>query len=303
MMLRDFDLSASRTVNLDLSVINMSGAVTLNGAQMPDDPMGYRRGDVRFRRLDTGDILDIPVGATGAASYQTDLYAGKYNLEFDSNDTDQTVLPYMETFVRGGLDIQTASILDFDLEAYTVSGTVTKNGVLMPDDPAGYRRGDIRFVFKLNGSIFDAAFGATGAAVYSAYLYAGGYDLRVDSNDTDQTVLPDLEMPLMKGCISGDTGCTTPPDDLTGSWVVIFDYWTGTMTMDLTQSGDTLSGYASVWWGSGPISGTRNGNSVEWTVAGSLRTDYLGEVINGCTMFGTGDSSTSTTGWVAFRTQ
>jgi hypothetical protein len=26
-------------------------------------------------------------------------------------------------------------------------------------------------------------------------------------------------------------------------------------------------------------------------------------VVNGCTMFGTGDSSSSTTGWVAFRTQ
>ena len=303
MMLRGFDLTASRTVNLDLKVITMTGAVTLNGAQMPDDPMGYRRGDVRFRRLDTGYFLDIPVDAAGPATYMTSLYAGKYNLEFDSNDTDQTVLPDLEIFVRGGLDIQTNSTLDFDLQAYTVSGTVTKNGVPMPDDPSGYRRGDMRFVYKLTGSIFDAGFGAAGAAVYSAYLYAGGYDLRVDSNDTDQTVLPDLEMPLMKGCITADTGCTTPADDLTGSWVVLFDYWTGTMTMDLIQSGDTLSGYASVWWGSGPISGTRNGNSVEFHVAGSTATDYLGEVINGCTMFGTGDSSASSTGWVAFRTQ
>jgi len=304
MLLRDYDLSSSRTVNLDLKVVTISGAVTLNGAQMPDDPYGYRRGDVRFRRLDTGYFLDIPIEATGPATYTTGLYAGKYNLEFDSNDTDQTVLPYLETFVRGGLDIQTNSVLDFDLQAYTVTGTVTKNGAPMPDDPYGYVRGDIRFVYKLNGSIFDAGFGAAGAAVYSAYLYSGGYDLRVDSNDTDQTVLPDLEMPLMKGCVTGDTGCTTSPDDLTGSWVVMFDYWTGTMTMDLVQNGNTLSGYASVWWGSGPISGTRSGNSVEFSVAGAIRTDYIGEVINGCTMFGTGDSSTGTsTGWVAFRTQ
>ncbi len=63
---------------------------------MPDDTILDRqpRGYLRFIEKKTGDTLSIGIGETGAATYQSGIFAGNYDVWFraDTSD-DQDVLP------------------------------------------------------------------------------------------------------------------------------------------------------------------------------------------------------------------
>ena len=73
----------------------MSGEVTVNGAQMPDDADldSYPRGYLVLVDVDTGERAHISVGETGPASFTQELFAGSYDVYFQTGDYDQTVFP------------------------------------------------------------------------------------------------------------------------------------------------------------------------------------------------------------------
>jgi hypothetical protein len=65
--------------------------------------------------------------------------------------------------------------------------------------------------------------------------------------------------------------------DLTGTWSadVVLDAGNGTATFKLTQMGDTLSGTYTGVLGDAKVTGTVNGNQVQW----SFQSDQAGKIV------------------------
>ena len=111
----------------------------------------------------------------------------------------------LSTLLVDDLAVDATATRNFAAATVSLSGAVTMNGVVMPDD--GYLdsspRGWVRFVDKRTGDAAFAGVGELGAGNWSALLFAGSYDVFFDSNeDYYQTVLPDaLSTRLRVGCL------------------------------------------------------------------------------------------------------
>lgn len=202
-------------LNIDVPVITISGTVTLNGASMPDDTDldGFHRGWLEFRDTATNHTVTAFLGETGASMFDVELFAGTYDILVQSRDAQyQTVLPDgARALLRSGVVFDTDTIQNFDLRVITVSGDVTLNGAVMPDDTDldGFHRGWLDFRDKATNHIVSAFLGETGASVYSVELFAGAYDILVQSRDVQyQTVLPDGARTMLDSAVVFDVDTT-----------------------------------------------------------------------------------------------
>jgi hypothetical protein len=294
---RGVALTASGPLDLDLATTHVHGTITVDGKPMPDDTV--TRGNLVFVEATTGDQFSVSAGTTGAATYDATLFAGTYGVTF-ATSSSSTTLPIQSTHV---LDKALSGDvpLDVPLKTLTVTGAVKVNGGAMPD--ATSVRGYVVLLDKLTGSRVDVGVGTTGPASYTTRVFDGGYDVLFEGG-ASQTALPAVDDRVLSGCVPVDTSCSLSDKDLTGSWLATFPGW-GTMDLELTETGDTLGGFASATWGSGSVTnGTRSGSSVKMTATSSVDIAMTGDVANGCVMTGTAVASTGyTTDWVAQRLQ
>jgi hypothetical protein len=87
-----------------LKTVKVSGALTMNGAPMPDNTLSpsYRRGTIVLTNRDTGTTASISAGPTGA-SYTGTLFAGTYDVDFTGYDEGyQNVVPSQRARLRRG---------------------------------------------------------------------------------------------------------------------------------------------------------------------------------------------------------
>jgi hypothetical protein len=297
---RGFALAASTSLDVALAVAHVSGTVTVNGAAVPDDTSD--RGDARFVDLSTGSAVTASVGTSGPAQYTALLYAGKYALFFDSTNSSQHVLPQLTANVNDLLDIEADASQPFDLQTISLSGSITLNGDTMPTDPGSASRGYLWLSNPLTGDGLAIDVGASGAATYQTTVYAGSYDFAFDPGPR-QTVLPQDPVRALRGCLDLGAACTASENDLSGNWMINFLSGWRPVSLSLTQSGSTLNGYSSAWWGSGPVTnGSVQGTSVVMTVGGGETADLTGTVLNGCAMSGHAQSSSGMqSDWIAER--
>jgi type III secretory pathway component EscS len=190
-------LEQSGALNLDLKVITVSGTLTVNGKAMGDDTVldNRPRGYLRFIDSVTADTTSVSLGETGAASYSALLYAGTYDVQLYSlGEDDQDVLPRAATTeLLAQKSLMQSGALNHDIKVITVSGTLTVNGKAMADDTVldNRPRGYLRFIDSVTNDTTSVSLGETGAASYSALLYAGSYDVQLYSpGEDDQDVLP-----------------------------------------------------------------------------------------------------------------
>jgi len=80
-------------LNYDLVRTTVSGEVTVNGQQMADDTDldSYPRGYLVLVAVDTGERAHISMGETGAATFAQEIFAGSYDVYFQTGDYDQDV--------------------------------------------------------------------------------------------------------------------------------------------------------------------------------------------------------------------
>lgn len=176
-------LNQSGSLNFDVGVIEVTGAITVNGGQMPNDGRfdGQDRGAVQFTDEVTGSTIMADVGEMGPGTYRTPLLTGRYKISFQSNaEFAQDVLPpSARTVLNPGIDLLTSGSLGFDLPVVNISGQITVNGGQMANDGRldGQERGSLVLTEQATGSSIVTALGETGAATYQTTAFAGTYDV------------------------------------------------------------------------------------------------------------------------------
>ncbi|MDP3501750.1 MAG: hypothetical protein Q8S33_15540 [Myxococcales bacterium] len=110
-------LSSSQVLNWDLPVVTASGTLSVNGAQMPSSLAATRRGVVRFRNKKTGSATAVDIGPTGAGVFSTLLFAGTYNVSFETSATTSPALPIdsATALANGCVDASACSASPTDL--------------------------------------------------------------------------------------------------------------------------------------------------------------------------------------------
>ena len=290
-LLKDVSVTATLAQDFNLETVPVGGTVTLNGAQMPDNSYTYDRGALRFYNKKSADYLSVSLKSTGAATYNTTVFKGLYDVKLYPNSAgDQTVLPDLNIRVGKNVDIQTVQELNYDAKTVMVGGTVTLNGAQMPGNTYTYDRGWLRFVYKDGSDYLDTSLGSTGPATYNAELFAGVYDVFVNPNDKgDQTVLPPVRIKVHTGCAAISSDCALDAGDISGTWDVAAESpsW-GTWTFTITQNGDAVGGSFVNWYNqSGEITeGSRSGNDIDFIIQPYCTVQVHATVVNGCVMTG-----------------
>lgn len=235
-------LNADRVLSYDVGTASLSGTVTLNGAQMPDNILNqyYDRGYVRFTELASGSTLSFPLGITGPANYTGEVFKGTYRVLLSPSGADyQDVLPDLMHELEQGVTFGGASMRDFNVNTAEVKGVITLDGGQMPANTLNEynERGYVRFTDTVSGGRLSFPIGITGMAEYIGDLYTGTYKVELAPNDADyQNVMPEMYKKLE------DTLAVT--GDLVKHYPVETVSFTATVTLNGTQMPDnTLNQY------------------------------------------------------------
>ena len=281
-------VKANLVKNFNLKTVDISGTLTLNGQQMPDETNSYTRAYVRFSDLRSADSISFTLGSSGAATYSATIFAGKHDILLGEGSSSQKVLPRITTTLAYSQNLQANATRDFNLKMRNVKGTVTLNGKQMPDETNSYTRAYLRFTDRLLNDSLSVSLGAKGQASYAMNIFTGTYDLSLGEGSSSQKVLPRITLPLKKGCYSVP-GCTASKKDISDGWRLVPDaaYWVD-VNMTIKQSGGTLTGPWSSRWGSGTIAnGKISGDNVYFEYADNYCSFKVnGTLMSGCLMNG-----------------
>lgn len=173
-LLAEIDLQSSGVLDVDIPLIEVSGAITLAGGALPDETGD--RGALAFARAT--DVVSVALASSGPKDYRLGLMPGEYTIAYTANPglCDGVTAPAMPC--AGGplqkLPLMASGTLDVDIPVVAISGQVTLDGAALPDQPAD--RGSVVFTGAGESSLSVAL--ATGPfAGYAVTLLPGTYDV------------------------------------------------------------------------------------------------------------------------------
>ncbi|MBA3547832.1 MAG: hypothetical protein H0T76_15220 [Nannocystis sp.] len=177
-------LQASGVLDLDVSKVDVTGVVTVNGAVVPDGTGD--RGAIRLRPAAVeggGEILSQPFGATGPVDYALSVVAGSYVVELAANPAqcngEPPVTPCVGGIVVATVKLVASGVLDVDVPMIEVSGKVTLGGAALPD--AAGDRGSLLFTRGAAEGV-PVALGAADPVDYVLGLIPGSYTISYVAN-------------------------------------------------------------------------------------------------------------------------
>ncbi|MBS1151178.1 MAG: hypothetical protein H6Q89_2876 [Myxococcaceae bacterium] len=173
---RALALSASGNLDLDLPIVQVSGAVTVNGQAVAG--ASTERGRLKLVDVD-GEGPSVSLGTTGPAQWTTRVYAGAHDVVVSRAGCSAGPLPCQTRKARSAVPLTAAGVLDLDLKVLDVSGQVLANGQALGPSSRGSSRGTLSL--KSEGSGPSVDLGISGAATYQVKLYEGSYELAVDN--------------------------------------------------------------------------------------------------------------------------
>jgi hypothetical protein len=193
-------LTQTGVLDLDLHSVALSGAITLNGAPLPDATAS--RGALTFVSSDGRTTANVSLGTTGAASYALRLPPARYDVNFTPNAaactaTQTSATPCNGGTLRAGVSVTTDGALDIDISAVTISGAVTLAGAALPT--ASMSRGAISFAGADGGAPASTPLGSSGAVSYRVTLLRGSYDVRFTGNGAACAATPAPAVPCNDG--------------------------------------------------------------------------------------------------------
>ncbi len=80
----------------DVPVVSVGGTVTLGGAVLPDSPSHQTRGNITFHDKLTGMAYPFPLSASGPGSVSGSIFAGSYDVTFDTGLDAGLLVPLSE---------------------------------------------------------------------------------------------------------------------------------------------------------------------------------------------------------------
>lgn len=178
-------VSTPGTLSFDLALAQLSGSVTLGGAQLPDSPMlpdGGDRGFLVFTQRASGKQSGFGVGANGPAHYSGQLFAGDYDVAFVTAAANVTGMPNgVPTSLELGAHLSGPRPHDYDLELVNLSLSVALDGGALED--GGVQLIDPLTAFQVNLPL------TAPPATFGTQLFTGKYDVLLALGNRGQVVL------------------------------------------------------------------------------------------------------------------
>jgi hypothetical protein len=172
-LLTDFEVTESRELAFDLETVALSGTLTVNGAAMPDS--SDDRGTLELRSTAEDDRYYAVIGPSGPATFETVVFAGAYDVFFQTTTTPVAELP-----LRARVQLARAESLDsdrelaYDLRVADVSVELTSNGAALPPSADAFR-GRISFRDWLTNTVYNFDIGAEGTTSFDARVFPSDY--------------------------------------------------------------------------------------------------------------------------------
>ena len=176
-------IGADVRVDLDLRTTSVHTTVTKNGAPLADATTA--RGTISFRPID-GSLPVAQALGTAQSAFETKLFVGDYAVHIDTHGSTANVLPVGGTIVLASRKLEAGpSQVALEVRTVNVSGVVKQDGHDLAAETGSGVRG-LEFVNTPYRTY--VAVPTTAAPSYAVELFAGTYDVRVQS--TTSTVLP-----------------------------------------------------------------------------------------------------------------
>ncbi len=196
-------LTVDGALTHDLSVVDITGAVTLNG-QAVSAASSQVRGEVLFKDPTYGTVASS-LGSSCNTTYRARLYPSSYQVLFrntkDCAPTDSQPLPCQgEAEVEASAALTASGSRDFNLQAVTLSGVIQVNGAPMAATTSGQARGVMRFA-TFGASPASRPLTSSGVANYQVRLLPGQYDVGIENQfDCNATSALPCQQQVLAGC-------------------------------------------------------------------------------------------------------
>ncbi|MCC7071140.1 MAG: hypothetical protein IT383_07450 [Deltaproteobacteria bacterium] len=179
----DLDVTADLTVNVEPTLVTVSGALHYDGQAITDVQLEdyYPEAYVRFVNRDTRSSY-LYSQTSGATTYTLKIPRGRYDVSLDL-EYGESVDDYLGDPIRvaSNLDVQGATTVNVEPTLVTVSGSLHYDGQVISDVQleASYPEAYVRFSNKETASQYLYAQTA-GATSYSLKIPRGAYDVALD---------------------------------------------------------------------------------------------------------------------------
>lgn len=227
----DLEITASRTVDLDMETVRIGGIVRLDGALLPDVAPPTERGRIAFvdpLAPEGYAIADFSLLSTGPVIYDATLFAGTYDIVFSAIQC----LPGLPC-TNGAVDTSRAFTVDetynVELSTRRVRGAVTVDGNPFPD--ANVFRGALTVIGDRGSG--TTPFPVTGDATFDVRVFPGDYAFVVEP-PVPGTCVPGMAPGIP--CTSTSYGEQTIVSDAN----MDFDIQTATFSGRVTVEGEPL---------------------------------------------------------------
>jgi len=183
-LLEGLPLNADGELAVDVQAVRVQGAVTLNGARLPDDD--GERGALAFvLPSSASELRTRPLGSRGAARYDVALLPGHYDVRWEGTqprcaEEEATVAPCNGGKLLDAVPLTLSGVLDVDVPAVTVQGSVTLEGARLPDELSS--RGNLAWSLVSQGRTAADGLLSRGARRYELTLLAGDYLVWLQAN-------------------------------------------------------------------------------------------------------------------------
>jgi hypothetical protein len=183
---RALSLTTDGVLDAPLRRVQVKGNVTLEGAGMPAATAS--RGTLSFSLPGAGAASTAAFGSSGNVSYGMSLWPGTYDVALSANAALCTgaapapAVPCIGGSLRAGVRLEADGVLDLDIPAITVSGTVTLNGAALPAETMSRGSVGVSRVAAEGGAGASFSLGTNSAPTYTATVMPGSYLFRHVAN-------------------------------------------------------------------------------------------------------------------------
>jgi hypothetical protein len=167
---REFDVSESGSLDIDVPKVHVSGSIRINGDTPPQS--AYENGRLFLSDPETG--TETYLGQTRYNAYEALVLPGVYDIVYKREAGGSIVPINSRAVVASGVKLQSDSVVPIDLRAHEVSGAITINGSAPPD--SAYENGWIRLHHGSDAMII----GQTRYGAYVARVLPGTYEIRYE---------------------------------------------------------------------------------------------------------------------------
>jgi hypothetical protein len=190
LVLEGVSIEADRTLDVDVPMVTLSGAVSVNG-QATTTAIETRL----FLRNTAGDEADL--GSVNDRPYSAGIVPGTYDVFYGGVGESGVVPANGSAKLRENVEIADSRSLDLDVPMVTVAGNVTVNG--QPINPS-----NVGLLYFAQGTEDSVLVATTQSPTFSSSIVPGRYDVVFVAQSFGDDGLPDNQYALLQRNVTFD---------------------------------------------------------------------------------------------------